>query len=500
MAGPVAEGKPQQYSESDPDKKPSVGPGSLTASETADLETNTVNEKSLLRKLDIRLLPAVGILYLLSFLDRSNVGNARIEGLADDLGMTGNQYLTGLTLYFIGYVIFEIPCNIVLKRTTPRFWLPTLTILWGIVATLMGIVQNLTGFFIARFFLGVTESGLFPGVVYYFSMWYKRRERQFRISLFFGAAALAGSFGGILAYGIGFMRGTVWEHGWRWIFILEGIATVVVTVAAYWFIYNYPDTAEFLTDKERKFIHTRLASDSDATHDERFTWANVLRALKDPKCWLYGLSFHTMSLPLYTFSLFLPSIINALGYRAAIAQLLTIPPYAFAFLTTLGVATISERLHQRAIFIIGSAVFAIIGYIMLLSNKDPIARPGLSYAGTFFAAGGIYPATALALSWPAINVSGQTKRAVANAMQISIGNLGAVLGTQLYRSGDGPRYIVGHSFALGYLAGNVIVSSLLYFILSRENKRRDGIAPEVQEVGTLEDWDGDEDNRWRFQY
>ncbi|EAA31532.1 MFS general substrate transporter [Neurospora crassa] len=499
MAEPVTEEKSRQYSESDPDKR-SVDPSSSKASETVDFETNSVNENSLLRKLDVRLLPAVGILYLLSFLDRSNVGNARIEGLASDLGMTGNQYLTGLTLYFIGYAIFEIPCNIVLKRTTPRFWLPTLTILWGIVATLMGIVQNLTGFFIARFFLGVAESGLFPGVVYYFSMWYKRRERQFRISLFFGAAALAGSFGGILAYGIGFMRGTVWEHGWRWIFILEGIATVLIAFGAYWFIYNYPDTAEFLSDKERKFIRARLASDSDATHDERFTWDNVLRAIKDPKCWLYGLSFHTMSLPLYTFSLFLPSIINALGYRAATAQLLTIPPYAFAFLTTLTVATVSERLHQRAIFIIGSATFAIIGYIMLLANKDPIAHPGLSYAGTFFAAGGIYPATALALSWPAINVSGQTKRAVANAMQISIGNLGAVLGTQLYRSRDGPRYIVGHSFALGYLAGNVIVSSLLYFILSRENKKRDGIVPEVAEVGHLKDWDGDEDLRWRFQY
>jgi len=99
----------------------------------------------------------------------------------------------------------QIPCNIILKRTTPRFWLPTLTVLWGIVATLMGVIQNLAGFFVARFFLGVTESGLFPGVVYYFSMWYKRRERQFRISLFFSAAALAGSFGGLLAY-VGSLR------------------------------------------------------------------------------------------------------------------------------------------------------------------------------------------------------------------------------------------------------------------------------------------------------
>lgn len=129
-----------------------------------------------------------------------------------------------------------------------------------------------------------------------------------------------------------------------------------------------------------------------------------------------------------------------------------------------------------------------------------MAKPGISYAGTFFAAGGIYPATALVLSWPAINVSGQTKRAVGNAMQITIGNLGAVLGTQLYRANDGPRYIVGHSFALGYLLANVVVCTILWKILKRENKKREGLAEEVQAVGLLSDWPGDSDPRWRFQY
>lgn len=493
----MAEANVEYQHDKDRDNK-DVSPGSVSDNE--NVGAVDVNEKALLRKIDWRLLPAVGILYLLSFLDRSNVANARIEGLATDLGMTGNQYLTGLTLYFIGYVLFEIPCNIILKRTSPRLWLPTLTITWGIVATLLGIVQNLAGFFVARFFLGVAESGLFPGVVYYFSMWYKRRERQFRISLFFSAAALAGSFGGILAYGISFMRGIVWDNGWRWIFILEGLATILVAAGAYFFVYNYPDTAGFLTETERAVIHARLSADSDCTHDERFTWANVMRAIKDPKCWLYGFAFHTMSLPLYTFSLFVPSIIQSLGYTAANAQLLTIPPYAFAFATTLTVAALSERTNKRAPFIAGSAAFGAIGYIILLANTDPKARPGVSYLGTFFAAGGIYPATALALSWPAINVSGQTKRAVANAMQISIGNCGAVLGTQLYRANDGPRYIVGHSFALGYLLANVLVSGALYFILKRENTKRDGIAAEVKEVGDLKDWGGDDDPRWRFQY
>ncbi|KAI0150717.1 major facilitator superfamily domain-containing protein [Xylariaceae sp. FL1272] len=470
--------------------------GSSSNSEAA----SSVYEKPLLRKIDRHLLPAVGILYLLSFLDRSNVGNAKIDGLLTDINMTGAQYLDGLSLYFVGYVLFEVPCNIILKRTSPRVWLPTLTIAWGVVATLLGIVQNAPGFLAARFFLGVTESGLFPGVCFYFSMWYKRKERQYRVALFFSAASLAGAFGGALAYGIAKLGGVVWGNGWHWIFILEGIVTVVVATSAYAFVYNYPDTAKFLNSDERKFIHQRLAADSDATHDEKFSWSAVRDALRDPKCWLYGLGFHTLSLPLYTLSLFLPTIITNLGYAAATAQLLTVPPYAFAFGTTLGVAVLSERIGKRAIFIGGSALFAAIGYIILLSNTDPVARPGVSYAGVFFAAGGIYPAVALVLSWPTINVSGQTKRATANAMQISIGNIGAVIGTQLYRSNDGPRFVLGHSFALGYLIANAIVVSVLAIVLKKENKRREQIAEEVKEVGDILDWEGDGDSRWRYEY
>jgi len=172
----------------------------------------------------------------------------------------------------------------------------------------------------------------------------------------------------------------------------------------------------------------------------------------------------------------------------------------FAFVTTIAVAILSERLGQRAIFIGGSALFAAIGYSMLLGNTDPVARPGVSYAAIFFAAGGIYPATALVLSWPAINVSGQTKRAIANAMQISIGNCGAVIGTQLYRSNDGPRFVVGHSVALGYLLANVIIVTTLGLVLKKENKRRQGIAEETKDMGVLTDWRGDEDPRWRFEY
>ncbi|KAL1960493.1 hypothetical protein VTO42DRAFT_7792 [Malbranchea cinnamomea] len=474
---------------------------SASGSNSVSESSFDINEKALLRKLDLYLLPPLTILYLLSFLDRSNVGNARIEGLAEDVNMTGNQYLTGLTLYFIGYVLFEVPCNIILKRTSPRMWLPTLTLLWGVVATLMGVIQNYSGFLASRFFLGVTESGLFPGVVFYLSMWYKRNEQHYRVSLFFSAASLAGAFGGILAWGIAHMRGVGGYNGWRWIFILEGLLTIVIAIAAYFFVYNYPATAGFLTSKEREFIQFRLRNDNDATRDEKFSWENVSKAFKDPKVFLYCLGFHTMSLPLYTLSLFLPTIIKDLGYTAAEAQLLSVPPYAFAFVLVIIVAILSERTHRRAPFIMASSALAVIGYIILLSQN----RPGVSYFGTILAAGGIYPATAIVLAWPANNVSGQTKRATANGLQISIGNLGAVLGTQLYRTETSPRYFLGHSFALGYLVANIIVVSVLWRVLKKENEQKEverqrrGLGV-LAEVGDAEgDFEGDVDPRWVFQ-
>jgi len=213
-----------------------------------------------------------------------------------------------------------------------------------------------------------------------------------------------------------------------------------VSVAAYFFIHNYPATAKFLTPKEREYVLARLKDDSDATRDEKFAWTGVRQALKDPKIYLYGLCYLTAILPGYTLSLFLPTIIKGLGYSAAQAQLLSIPPNVIAFITTMYTAVLAERTGRRAPFIIGSSAVAIVGYIILLTSR----WPGLSYAGTIVVAAGIFPGGPIILGWPANNVSGQTKRATANAMQIAIGNLGAILGTQLYRPKWSPRNFVGH--------------------------------------------------------
>ena len=172
------------------------------------------------------------------------------------------------------------------------------------------------------------------------------------------------------------------------------------------------------------------------------------------------------------------------------------PPYALAFLLTITFAVLSERFLARAPFILASSSIAIVGYIILLANS----KPGVSYFGIILAAMGIYPATALVLAWPANNVSGQTKRATANAMQISIGNLGAVLGTQLYRTESAPRFFLGHGFALGYLVANLVVVSTLRLVLHRENERRARGERDQRLEGVTEDeWLGDDDPRWKFQ-
>lgn len=286
-------------------------------------------------------------------------------------------------------------------------------------------------------------------------------------------------------------------NGWRWIFILEGILTVLVSAVAYFFVVNYPASAKFLTEDERAYVQARLSTDSDANRHEIFAWANVAKAVKDPKVWLYGFGFHTLALPLYTLSLFLPTIIKELGYSAGNAQLLTIPPYVIATILTVLTAIASEKANRRAPFIIAASSVAMIGYIILLTAK----RPGVSYVGTIFAAAGIYPAIAIVLSWPANNVSGQTKRATANAMQISIGSLGAVIGTQLYRNEWKPRFYVGHGVALGYLFGNVLIVITLWLVLNWENARRDRELGPGEQAGRIDEgeWLGDEDPRWRFQ-
>lgn len=197
-----------------------------------------------------------------------------------------------LTVFFFTYALFEVPSNLLLKRLRPSRWLPTIMVAWGVVMTLMGLVRSYPGLLAARIFLGVAEAGLFPGVAYYLTMWYTRDEMQLRQALFFSAASVAGAFSGLLAFGIAKMDGVGGLEGWRWIFLLEGMATVVVAVGAYFALWDFPETAGFLTEDERGFVVWRLRyqgpmeAGEGVAEAEGFRWKYVREAFLDWQVWV----------------------------------------------------------------------------------------------------------------------------------------------------------------------------------------------------------------------
>ncbi|CAG9936471.1 unnamed protein product [Clonostachys rosea f. rosea IK726] len=234
-------------------------------------------DKKLMRKVDLWLIPWLSLLYLLSFLDRTNIGNARLEGMELDLGMVEGNYNMALTIFFIGYAVAEPITNALLKRLTPRIFFTGIIVVWGIIMTLMGLCKNNAGLLAARWFLGIAEAGLFPGVNYYLSCWYKSSEIGVRSSLFFSAAALAGSFGGLLAAAIAKMKG--------------GLATTLVGVFCWWMVFDWPETASFLNEDDRIRVQRRLIKDRQGRTAEDFDKRHIYAALKDWKTYGYMVQY-----------------------------------------------------------------------------------------------------------------------------------------------------------------------------------------------------------------
>ncbi|KAF2765184.1 MFS nicotinic acid transporter-like protein Tna1 [Teratosphaeria nubilosa] len=428
-------------------------------------------DRALVRKLDLKLIPWLTLLYLVSFLDRTNIGNAKIDGLITDLHMNDGQYAAALSLFFVSYAGFEPLTNVLLKRLKPSVFIPLIMVLWGIVMTCMGTVRNFSGLAACRFFLGVAEAGLFPGVNYYLSCWYKRSELGIRAAIFFSAAALAGSFGGLLAAAIALMRGVGGRPGWAWIFILEGLLTIVIGSVSYWMVHDFPDDAKFLSEADRQRAIRRLKADlqSSAEHEE-FKMAYFWASCKDWKTWLFAAIYMGCDVPLYAFSLFLPTIIAELGYtNHTTANLLSVPPYACAAVLTITIGWLADRTKKRGWCNVGVSFLGVIGFSMLLGST----KPHVKYAGTFLGALGIYPCIANTITWVANNVEGVYKRGVTLGFVIGWGNLNGVVSSNIYRAKDKPKYKLGHGIVLGYLILFLLGGSLLsHFLLVAENKKR----------------------------
>lgn len=302
-----------------------------------------------------------------------------------------------MSILFVTYILSELPSNLVLKKLRPSRWIAFITTGWGIVATLQGVTQSYAGLIVTRLFLGGLEGGLFPGMAVYLTLFYTKKELALRIGYLFVSAALAGGLGGLLAYGIGNMDGVAGQRGWRWIFILEGLPTVILGISCIWLLADEPETAFYLTAEEKALMIVRKERQVGHTKSgDRMHRDDVIKGLKDWKIWMFCLGQFGVDTVLYGYSTFLPTIIKDLGkWDTAQTQALTVPCYAVGAFTYLLVARLSDRQQKRGLYTVMFEVITVVGYAVLISGTGS----GGHYAGCFLVATGLYVTVGLPLSW-----------------------------------------------------------------------------------------------------
>ncbi|KAI0399989.1 major facilitator superfamily domain-containing protein [Xylaria palmicola] len=453
-------------------------------------------EKRLVRKCDLRVIPPISLIFFLAFLDRTNIGNARIQGLDEDLKLSGHDYNIALFIFFVPYILFEIPSNIMIRRLAPSTWLSLIMVLWGIATVAQGLVQNIQGLVATRFLLGLFEAGVFPGCAYLISMYYQRFELQWRMSVFFCASILAGGFSGLLAYGIANLGGVGGYGAWRWIFILEGLFTIVVGALSKLWIVDWPETARFLSDDERRLLLARLAQDIGEARMDKFTPSARKRIFLDWKIYTGAFAYIGIVNTGYAGAFFTPTILKEMGYSSTEAQVRTIPIYIVATVVCLITAYTTDHLKHRYTFALGGLVVAAVGYGLLLGQQH--LSVGVKYFALFLVLGGGYSTQPITIAWLANNVSGHYKRSVSTAIQIGLGNIGGIVASNIFITSEAPRFRTGYSVSLGFLGLCAAACTTLFLGARRENQKRDrgerDYRLEKPEANNL----GDDHPSWRF--
>ncbi|KAK7516126.1 major facilitator superfamily domain-containing protein [Phyllosticta citriasiana] len=451
---------------------------SLAAPAAAPYAIDPVVEKRVIRKLDLHVVPLLMTLYLLAFLDRSNIGNAKVAGMNKDLGLDGDEYDWLLTIFYISYIIFEFQA-LVWKVVPPHIWAALMVLGWGLVSTCQAAVHNWQGMMALRFFMGVFEAGYGPGIPYLLSFFYLRHEHGFRSGLFLSAAPLANTFAGALAYGITSGSDEPIAN-WRILFLVEGLPTIVMAAVSFLFLPDSPEKARFLTDDEKKVARARGVRQTGTPGEARvgkIEWKDVLDSFKDLKCWLTALTYFSCNVSFASLPVFLPTILKEMGFTAIDAQGLTAPPFFLSFLLTLATTYISDRTQQRAYMIMGLTLMGGVGYVLLAATDSVSVR----YLGVFLAAAGIFPAIANVLPWVSNNQGSDTRRGMGFVILNVVGQCGPVLGTRLYPDSEAPDFTRGHATCAAFMFFTTALVVVTRILLCYENRQLD------KKYGTLDE-------------
>ncbi|KAJ4287432.1 hypothetical protein N0V88_007705 [Collariella sp. IMI 366227] len=440
-------------------------------------------EARLCRKLDLYIVPTVSLLYLFCFIDRANIGNARIAGLEKDLGLKGYDYNALLSIFYISYILFEIPSNIACKWIGPGWFIPAISLGFGIVSVATAFVHNFAQAAGVRFLLGVFEAGMMPGIAYYLSRWYRRAELTFRLSLYIVMAPLAGAFGGLLASGILKLAHFGGLHSWRMIFGIEGIITIGLSLISFFTLTDRPETARWLTQEEKDLAIARVKSERVATTEvlDKINKKKLFQGMLSPVTLSTSLVFLLNNITVQGLAFFAPTIVRTIypNKSTITQQLFTVPPYALGAAFTVGLPLISWRFDRRQIILIATTPLVIAGYSMFLGTTNSSVR----YAATFLLSSSLFAVGPLANSQVSANVVSDTARSSAIGLNVMMGNIGGLISTWSYLPWDGPNFHIGNGLNLAACCTVLLITTATLFWMKWDNKKREGRSVEEELAG-----------------
>ncbi|KAK7991333.1 major facilitator superfamily domain-containing protein [Apiospora saccharicola] len=430
--------------------------------------------KKVIRKVDMRLIPMLLFLYLITYLDKTNIGNAKIEGLLDSLNITGDQYNIALSIFFIPYILAEVPSNMILNKfTKPSLYMGSIVLSWGIIMTMTGIVRNFGGLCAVRVMLGLFEAGFFPGAILLVSKWYLPDETQTRIALLYSSAASGGAFSGLLAFAIAKMDGLGGLEGWRWIFILEGLLTVVMGILCFPLLIDSPAlSGRWLEPDEIRYLElrqiARRVGNTTEYREKHFDVSAFWAVVADWKMYLLILGSWSNACNEVHHAHHCQEHGLHLGQGPAPDH----PPYICGAVSAWVVAVFADKYKWRMPFIVGPQLCVIVSFAILFAKAAEIQyNIGLCYFAVCLACTGMYPIFPGVNAWNVANSAGAAKRAISIGYLICAGNIGGVVGSYIYQEQEAPRYPTGYGNSLGFASAGVVAMLVLEFGLWSSNRR-----------------------------
>lgn len=430
-------------------------------------------ERRLLKKLDLILLPLYTFIYCCNFVDRTAIGNARIAGLEKDLGMQGLDFNIALTLFYISFMVAEVPSNLALKHLG-SIWIAFMVICFGLVAMGTAFVKSYGALLATRVLLGLAEGGTLSGLVYCLARYYRRDELVLRNGVFFGIApSLAGAFGGLVASGLLSVPNIGGVVRWRKIFLIEGIITTGLGVFLLFFMPGDPSTTTILNEEERKIAIARIDADQAVKtggRKEPTSLKLIFRSLHNVNTILCTIVFTMVNISFQGLTLFLPTVVSNLGrFTTVESQLRTVPPYLVSAFCAFFFSYISYRIKNRCIVIACSLLLLIVGYIIAISTTNPHAR----YAACFLPLAGGAPAGPMLVTWVIDNSAPDTIRAVSTALIPGVGQIGSIIAVWTYLPSDSPNYHIGNSLNVGTGCASCLLVIIAGLYIRWENGKRD---------------------------